>query len=109
MTSGLRDDVLLQSAADRDAPVLKYEDFKCTYKDTKQLCSDEGVAFVPMVLEATGGHWGKQARAVWTELAKASALASGELASFSAVHLQQKLGFVLHKENARAILRRLAR
>ena len=61
-----------------------------------------------MILEATGGGWGKQARAVWSELAKKHALATGELTSDkdSAFGLLQRLSLILHRENARAIMRR---
>ena len=67
---------------------------------------DDG--FIPMVVEAVGGGWGKMARCVWSELAKTSALATGELETEStcAVLLQQRLSMTLHRENARACLRR---
>ena len=56
-----------------------------------------------------GGGWGKEARKVWSELAKLSAQAAGELASESAgaISFLQRLSVTLHKENARAVLRRL--
>ena len=89
----------------------KYEDFKCSYKDTKSLCEEGGLSFIPMVVEAVGGSWGKSARCVWSSLAKSSALATGELETEDtcAVMLQQRLSMVLHRENARACLRRLGR
>ena len=63
-----------------------------------------------MILEASGGGWGKKARSVWSELAKKHASAMGELTSDkeSAVSLLQRLSLILHRENARAILRRHA-
>ena len=42
----------------------------------------------------------------WTELAKISALASGELRSTVASRILSSLSITLHRENARAILRR---
>ena len=47
---------------------------------------------------------------MWTELAKKTALANGEFESesSSAVSLLQKLSLTLHRENARAVVRRLA-
>ena len=61
-----------------------------------------------MVVEAVGGSWGKSARKVWSELAKSMALAAGELTSDSqcGASLLQRLATVLHRENARAVLRR---
>ena len=54
------------------------------------------------------GGWGKQARRVWSELAKKHSLAIGELTSDtdSAIHMLQRLSIIFHRENARAILRR---
>ena len=108
MTSGLRVGALADLAMDADAAASKYEDFKCSFKDTRNLCQNQGITFIPMMMEATGGGWGKTARSVWSELAKSSALASGELESESAcaVMLRQRLSMTLHRENAHACLRR---
>jgi hypothetical protein len=88
--------------------LAEYEDFKCSYKDTKSLCNSQGITFIPMVMEAVGGGWGQEARRVWSELAKKSALAMGEFASDHdcAILLRQQLSMILHRENARACLRR---
>ena len=61
-----------------------------------------------MILEASGGGWGRQARRGWSELAKKHALAIGELTSDkdSFCSLLQRLSIILHRENARAMLRR---
>ena len=90
------------------AAVTRYEDLKCSHLQTGALCREQGLTFIPMVMEAVGGGWGKSARCFWSELAKASALASGELATQDscAVFLLQRLSMILHRENARACLRR---
>ena len=64
-----------------------------------------------MVVEAVGGGWGKFARGVWSMLAKSSALASGELQTerCSGTFLMQRLSMTLHRENARACIRRHVR
>ena len=110
VTSGLNQDVLSASARNAEAACNKYEDRKRSYKDTAQICSDQGLTFVPMVLEAVGGGWGKEARKVWSELAKLSAHAAGKLETESgnAVSFLQRFAVILHRENARAVLRRLA-
>ena len=105
-TSGLRADLLAQSANDPAAAVVQYEGFKEGYLDTKTACAAEGIHFIPMVVDACGGGWGPQACVVWKELAKSTALATGELASSVATRLSQSLGLVLCLENARAGLRR---
>ena len=51
---------------------------------------------------------GPQGAAVIAELAKITASASGEPADRSAVSFMQSLQITLHKENARAVLRRRA-
>ena len=108
VTSGLRLDVISDSVRDPEAVLYRYEDFKCSHLDTKTQCQGQGITFVPMVMEAVGGGWGKTARGIWSELAKTSALAYGELQSedASAVQLRQRLSMTLHRENARACLRR---
>ena len=101
-------DALGDSLLDPEAVTTRYEAFKEHHQDTKQQCSDQGITFIPMVMEAVGGGWGKSARCVWSELAKTSALATGELETSTscAVMLQQRLQMTLHRENARACLQR---
>ena len=67
-----------------------------------------GHDFIPMVMEACGGSWGPEAHKVWSEIAKATAQATGELESSVATRIFQNTGFTLHRENARAIVRRSA-
>ena len=66
------------------------------------------MSFFLLVVEAVGGGWGKVARGVWSMLAKSSALASGELQTerSSGTFLMQRLSMMLHRENARACIRR---
>ena len=108
ITSGLRDDALLSSVTDRQAVLTNYEDLKENFKSTSTQCQQSGLSFIPMIMEASGGGWGKQARRVWSELAKKHSLAAGELTSDkdSAIQMLQRLSIILHRENARAILRR---
>ena len=108
VTCGLRPDSIVDAVQDRERIFNRYEDLKCSFKDTKALCLSQGFSFIPMIVEATGGGWGKPARCVWSKLAKSSAFYSGELATEStcAVHLLQRLSMILHRENARACLRR---
>ena len=92
---------------DGTSATKSYEDFKNAHLDTQAACTADGFNFTPMVVEAVGGGWGKLARCVWSEHAKSSALALGELESNStcAIMLRQRLSMTLHRENARAILR----
>ena len=109
VTSGLRPEVIAESATTADAACTRYEDFKVTYKNTAHECQSQGLTFIPVIVEAVGGGWGKEARKIWSELAKSSASAAGEFTteSSAAVALLQRLAITLHRENARAVLRRL--
>ena len=108
VTSGLRTDMLATSAQDAATAPRSYEEFKRNHNDTNNLCQAEGINFLPVVAEAFGGGWGPTANKVWAELAKAKASITGELESTVATQLVQTLGLTLHRENARAILRRSA-
>ena len=94
---------------DGSACTKDYEDFKRTHLNTEVACQEEGITFIPMVCEAHGGGWGPAAHKVWSELAKHKALASGEQNSTIVRKLLQSLGLILHRENARSILRRTPR
>ena len=62
--------------------------------------------FIPMIMDAVGGSWGPQAHKVWAALAKSTAQSEGERPEAAADRIFQNLGLILHRENARAILRR---
>ena len=55
VTSGLRLESIADSVRDPDAALTKYEDYKCSYQDTKSQCQSQGLTFLPMVMEAVGG------------------------------------------------------
>ena len=59
-----------------------------------------------MVAEAHSGAWGPRATKVWVRLGKALSILSGESAALEALQVRQNLGLSLHRETARAILRR---
>ena len=98
--------MLAASASQGDSCLTSYEDYNCRFLDTKAHCASEGITFIPMVVEGHSGGWGPAARRVWSQLAKGIALVSGEQVATEAVRALQNLGLTLHKESARAILRR---
>ena len=106
VTSGLRRDLIDLTAEDGSVAVNGYEDFKRTHLNTETVCSEAGIQFIPLICEADGGGWGPASHAVWKELAKYKSLLTGDPISVTAEHLLQSLGLILHRENARAILRR---
>ena len=98
---------MVQRSAEKGSTAVEtYEDFKRSYLATETTCQEEGLSFIPLVCEADGGGWGPAAHAVWSELAKYKSVLTGEPNSTTATRLLQSLGLILHKENARAILRR---
>ena len=109
VTSGLRTDRLREAARDPTSVTLQYESFKRSHLRTADHCRSEGMVFVPMVMEASGGGWGEDAAKTWSELAKTTALATGELRSNVLARILSSLSITLHRENARAILRRAPR
>ena len=107
-TSGLRLEAVSDSARDPGAVLKQYEDFKCSHLDTRAQCREQGITFIPMIVEAVGGGWREAAKGVWWKLAKTSALAFGELQTnhLASLLLRQRLSMTLHRKNARACLRR---
>ena len=110
VTSGLNQDVIAGSAQDRETACRQYEDRKRSHMNTAAVCQQQGFTFVPMIVEAVGGGWGAEARRVFSEIAKVSAFAAGDLTTDSdcGAALNQRLSMTLHRENARAVLRRFA-
>ena len=106
VTSGLRSDLVTKSAEDGSSAVKAYEDRKRSYLNTEAICQEEGISFIPIICEADGGGWGPTAHRVWSVLAKNKSVRSGEQVSTTIAHLLQSLGLILHRENARSILRR---
>ena len=106
VTSGLRVDLVNKSVDDNSAATEAYENLKRTYRDTEESCRAEGITFIPVICKADGGGWGPAAHKVWSELAKIKAILTGEQNSTIANRLLQNLGLILHRENARAVLRR---
>ncbi len=108
VTSGLRSDLLFEAAEQPGTVVADYERHKRSYLNTARACDDQGLEFLPVVVEAHSGTWGPTARAVWRFLAKAWAATSGHDMSYVCSDLAQRTSTTLQRENARAVLRRMA-
>ena len=59
-----------------------------------------------MVTEGSAGAWGAMAELVWKLIIRATASLTGEPISLVSNHICQSLSTVLHKANARALLKR---
>ena len=113
-TSGMRSDWLRAAREDPKAVITHYENFKRDYRtpgdteSTDEQRQAQGFQFVPMVIEAHGGGWGKGALQVLDAIAKSVEAAYPNEAEPATLRIAQRLSISLQKENARAILRRLA-
>ena len=108
VTSGLRQGSVAASATAGERAAADYEAKKCAFLNTHAQCQAEGLQFLPLVAEAIGGGWGPTAVATWNSLGAAIAARTGEPSSLETSRLYQALGITLHRENARAVLRRRA-
>ena len=106
VTSGLRTSNLSASISDCRSATVLYEDFKREHNSTELDCQQQGIHFTPLVVEAVGGGWGPAADKAFAQLAKLKTSVSGERRSVVLSQLYQNLGIILHRENARAVLRR---
>ena len=107
VTSGLRGDFISSAAQDPAVVWGHYESFKRQFQNTAASCNDRNIEFLPFVVEAHGGGLGPVARKVCASIAQAAAARSGEEVTHQAASLLRRITCSLHRENARAVLRRL--
>ena len=79
-----------------------------SFKNTQQECEEAGFEFVPLVFEAHGGAGSPASRALFDWISKAQATNLFEDAASVSLRIAQRISCTLHRENARAILRRSA-
>ena len=107
ITSGLQSSAI-HKAANSPADVWgAYEDRKRMYLDIAEECRQQNLAFLPFVIEAHGGGLGPVARRVVAHIAKASAARHGEDPEWQAAVISRRISVSAHRENARAMIRRL--
>ena len=106
VSSAMRGDLFRQAAESPDAVFQRYENLKRQYKDTDACCRAAGFLFVPMVLEAHAGSLSGTARGMLDWIARRAAAAEGEVFGTVSLKIAQRISCALHRENARAVLRR---
>eukprot|EP00660_Eupelagonema_oceanica_P019521 gene19521-biopygen901 len=106
VTSGLSMGALHASAQDGAAATTEYAARKQALLDTASHCTDEGLDFIPMIVEASGGGWGADACQLFHTLSKSAARLTGDTPSDKLEQFHQSLSVCLHRANARAIWRR---
>ena len=94
-----------QAAENAGAAARAYETFKRAHLNTETECGQQGVTFVPMVAESSGG-WGPEGLQTLRQLAKGTARRAGSDASASMGQLLQRLCVCIRSAKARAVLRR---
>ena len=82
-----------------------YEQTKKAHLDTAAVCAFQGLTFVPLVAEPSGG-WGPTGVTTLRRMARAVELRTGEPAGSANVRILQQLSVALRRASARAILRR---
>lgn len=105
-TSGLQQGIVANVADDPNFVFERYDSFKRSYKDTDSACAQLNFKFVPMILEAHSGSWSPEARATIGHMAKLQASTRCEDEEMASLRIAQRLSTALHRENARAILKR---
>ena len=92
--------------------VIKKEEEKRSFvatgdtESTEALCKANKIDFRPMVIEAHSGAWSRSARQVLDYIARNIACRTGESVDLCNLRLAQRLSISLHRDNARAILKR---
>ncbi len=86
----------------------QYEEFKRHHSNTEDQRMAQGLRFAPFVVEAHGGGLGPVARRVCAIMAKAAGAKDGDEVEVQVAGLLRRISTSLQRENARAVLRRLA-
>ena len=73
---------------------------------TEEQCRQQDLLFIPMVLESHGGSWGRTSRKTLDTISKHLAAARGDRDDQTSLLIAQRLSIALHRETARAILKR---
>ena len=79
---------------------------KNAFLETASQCTKGGFSFCPLVLEAVGGGWSDALRSVVAWIASESRRSGPIDGSDASFKIAQRISCTLHRENARAILKR---
>ncbi len=96
------------AAEDPTLAFSRYERLKREFQRTDEQCEAAGFKFVPLVVEAHSGGWSGSARGCLGWLSQQVAAVSNSDPDGVALRMAQRISITLHRENARAILRRSA-
>ena len=105
ITSPTRPEVLKLSSNAAGAAATEYAQRKRSHMQTEADCSRQGILFVPMVAETTGG-WDPSALQVWKAIARAEGVRTGQRACAILERHLQSLSVAIRRAAALAVLRR---
>ena len=107
ITSPQRQETLGQASLRVGHAASQYEDHKRAHLGTEEDCRRQGILFVPLVAECSGG-WGKSAIDTFTKWAKRATRRGVQPASPKAILPQylETLCVAIRSAKARAVLRR---
>ena len=105
VASPVRQDAVLQASLRPGAAATAYEQFKRTYLNTALDCQRQGISFIPLVAEPSGG-WGPSAQCVFKAIARAISTLSGRSSGVELREHRQAFCVLLRQANARAIFSR---
>ena len=106
VTSGLHSGNVAKSMVDGSSAASAYEGKKRSHLNTEAACNEQGIAFVPLVMEAHSGTWAEGAYKELGELCRVVASATDTPYSIVAENVFQRLSLKLQMANARAVLHR---
>ena len=96
-----------QAASAAGAAARSYEDHKRSHLQTEEECRQQGILFIPLVAESSGG-WGPSAVSTFSKWAKLATKRGGASSSPKAVLPQflERLCVSIRAAKARAVIRR---
>ena len=106
VSSGMRADLFREASRTPEEVFARYERHKRQHLQTAQVCETAGFEFVPMVLEAHAGGWSTTVRGILDWIAQQVSATQNEEAHNVSLRIAQRMSCTLHRENARAVLRR---
>ena len=98
----------LDSGASRQAgaAAAAYEEDKVAYQNTGAQCHAQGLQFIPLVAESSGG-WGKPGAKTLYQIAKAASTQDDRDVDDVLVQYDQRLSVVIRRAHGEAVLRRV--
>ena len=107
-SSSMRADLMARTAESPTVVFEEYDAFKRSFKNTEKHCTDQGFQFTPMILDSHSGAWSSSARAMLGWVAQGVAAVWGDSVEAVSLRAAQRISISLHRENARAVMRRIA-